>query len=123
MRGSNGPNPKWWQEGNEPDYRFSLANERTFLAWIRTALGLLVAALALLHLVPEVPWGLRVTAAVILTVVAGAASAASYWYWRERQRRMRLGLPFGPPRLLPAGAVALLGLSVLVIAMAFSSGR
>src|SRR5437667_421783 len=51
--------PKWWQEGKEPDYRFSLANERTFLAWIRTALGLLVAALALVHLIPEVPRALR----------------------------------------------------------------
>jgi hypothetical protein len=27
--------------GEAPDYRFSLANERTFLAWIRTALGFL----------------------------------------------------------------------------------
>ncbi len=26
--------------GEAPDYRFSLANERTFLAWIRTASGL-----------------------------------------------------------------------------------
>src|SRR3984893_15268857 len=30
----------------EPDYRFTLANERTFLAWQRTALGLLAAAVA-----------------------------------------------------------------------------
>ncbi len=29
--------------GEAPDYRFSLANERTFLAWIRTALGFLAA--------------------------------------------------------------------------------
>lgn len=34
-------NPKWRREGRDPDYRFSLANERTFLAWIRTALALL----------------------------------------------------------------------------------
>ncbi len=36
--------PQWRQEGEEPDYRFSLANERTFLAWISTALALLVGA-------------------------------------------------------------------------------
>src|ERR1700731_987022 len=37
----------------EPDYRFTLANERTFLAWQRTALGLLAAAVAVVQLVPE----------------------------------------------------------------------
>ena len=30
----------------EPDYRFTLANERTFLAWQRTSLGLMAAAVA-----------------------------------------------------------------------------
>jgi putative membrane protein len=29
----------------EPDVRFSYANERTFLAWIRTSLGLVTAGL------------------------------------------------------------------------------
>ncbi len=36
----------------EPDYRFTLANERTFLAWQRTALGLLAAAVAVVQFVP-----------------------------------------------------------------------
>ena len=39
----------------EPDYRFTLANERTFLAWERTALGLLAAAVAVVQLIPELP--------------------------------------------------------------------
>ena len=38
--------PQWQEEGSEPDYRFSLANERTFLAWIRTSLALLAGAAA-----------------------------------------------------------------------------
>ncbi|MGL9725147.1 YidH family protein [Sodalis sp. (in: enterobacteria)] len=38
---------KCWQQGKRPDYRFSLANERTFLAWIRTALALLAGAVGL----------------------------------------------------------------------------
>ena len=33
--------PRWYEEGEEPDYRFTLANERTFLAWLRTALALI----------------------------------------------------------------------------------
>jgi hypothetical protein len=30
----------------EPDYRFTFANERTFLAWIRTALALIAGGVA-----------------------------------------------------------------------------
>ena len=36
--------------GREPDPRFTLANERTFLAWIRTALGLLAGGIGVLTL-------------------------------------------------------------------------
>ena len=39
--------PSWRLEGSEPDYRFSLSNERTFLAWIRTALAVLAGGLLL----------------------------------------------------------------------------
>ena len=40
--------PGWvYDEGAEPDARYSLANERTFLAWIRTALAVLAAGVAL----------------------------------------------------------------------------
>ena len=43
--------PAWRKTGTTPDYRFSLANERTFLAWIRTALGLLAGGVAVRQLV------------------------------------------------------------------------
>lgn len=33
--------PSWRESGQEPDYRFSLPNKRTFLAWVRSALSLL----------------------------------------------------------------------------------
>ena len=33
--------------GTEPDPRFTLANERTFLAWIRTSLALLAGGIAI----------------------------------------------------------------------------
>ena len=41
--------PRWRSEGQEPDYRFTLANERTFLAWLRTALSLLAAGVLLVQ--------------------------------------------------------------------------
>ena len=37
----------WLTQGKDPDYRFSLANERTFLAWIRTALAFMAAAIGI----------------------------------------------------------------------------
>ena len=57
----------------EPDYRFTLANERTFLAWERTALALLAAAVAVAQLVPEltIP-GARQVLGVLLAVLATA---------------------------------------------------
>ena len=39
----------------EPDVRFTLANERTFLAWNRTALALVVAGLGIVQLLPPFP--------------------------------------------------------------------
>ena len=76
----------------DPDYRFTLANERTFLAWIRTALGLLAGAVALVHLVSED----RVTAAqrtigVILTLLAVLIALTAVRRWQSVQSHMRRG--------------------------------
>ncbi|MBF9068060.1 DUF202 domain-containing protein [Streptacidiphilus fuscans] len=48
---------RWWEEGEEPDYRATLANERTFLSWSRTSLALLAGALAVLRLSGVTPSG------------------------------------------------------------------
>ncbi|MGP4054887.1 DUF202 domain-containing protein [Mycobacterium sp. 4D054] len=56
----------------EPDYRFTLANERTFLAWQRTALGLLAAAVAVVQFLPELASpGLRHALGAAAAVVTG----------------------------------------------------
>lgn len=79
---------------SEPDYRFTLANERTFLAWIRTALGLLAGGVAVHQLVPdlaaEVPRTVLATLAIGLSAVL---AAASFPRWRQVQRAMRRGQP------------------------------
>ncbi|WP_442932277.1 YidH family protein [Mycobacterium sp. 050134] len=95
----------------EPDYRFTFANERTFLAWQRTALGLLAAAVALVQLVPElgVP-GARRTLAVGLAVLAILTSGMGLLRWTQADRAMRRGVPL--PRH-PTPAYLAVGLSVV----------
>ncbi|AFE17133.1 transmembrane protein [Mycobacterium tuberculosis RGTB327] len=72
----------------EPDYRFTLANERTFLAWQRTALGLLAAAVALVQLVPEltIP-GARQVLGVVLAILAILTSGMGLLRWQQADRR------------------------------------
>jgi putative membrane protein len=70
----------------EPDYRFTLANERTFLAWIRTSLALLAAAVALGRLVPDLGSdAVRKAASLTLAVLAMVTAASSVLRWRRVQ--------------------------------------
>ena len=91
----------------EPDYRFTLANERTFLAWQRTALGLLAAAVAVVQLVPEltIP-GARHALGLLLAVLATLTSGMGLLRWEQADRaiRRRSPLPRHPtPAYLAAG--------------------
>lgn len=107
----------------EPDYRFTLANERTFLAWQRTSLGLLAAAVALVQLVPEltVP-GARRVLGIGLAVLAIVTSGTGLVRWRQADHAMRRGepLPRHPtPGFLAVGLIVLgLVATGLVIAKA-----
>ena len=78
----------------EPDYRFTLANERTFLAWERTALGLLAAAVALVQLVPELSIaGARHVLGIVLAVLAILTAGMGILRWGQVDRAMRRDLP------------------------------
>jgi putative membrane protein len=109
------PGPAWRSEGTEPDYRFSLANERTFLAWIRTGLALLAAAVAVV-LAPSLrgSWT-RTGLGVGLTLTALLAGASSYTRWRGNERAMRRGeaLPHTPAMFALSIAVCAIGVAVL----------
>ena len=116
MNGAKTRWPGWvYAGGEEPDYRFSLANERTFLAWIRTSLALLAAAVALDVLSLDVsPWAHRVMVGVMAVLGLGSAVVAWVrWAFSERAIRRRDPLPsFGLGLLL---VVALLVTGALVI--------
>jgi putative membrane protein len=84
------------QEGTTPDYRFSLANERTFLAWIRTALALIGGGFAVdQFLTDHLTHWVRVLLALVLLTggVACALRAVNHWVRCERAMRRGTNLP------------------------------
>ena len=101
----------WWEQGEEPDYRATLANERTFLAWSRTALALLAGSLAVLQLVHVAPFDLRLALACYLIAISVGVTLTGYYQWRSRQQRMRHRRPLGH-----TSVHALLGTAVLLLA-------
>jgi len=117
MSGEDRRWPTWiYASGEEPDYRFSLANERTLLAWLRTALALLAAGVALDQIDLSLDDRLQSVLAAALVVLGILCSAASWWRWARAERAIRRGEPLpasGLGLLLAVGAIAI-GLVVLV---------
>jgi putative membrane protein len=111
--------PAWvYRDGDEPDARFSLANERTFLAWVRTALALLAGGVALgaLHLPPH--GGLRIAASVLLLALGLLASVQAWIGWARTERALRLG------RALPGpitGLIITVGVCVTAVLVLIGS--
>ncbi|MEO9323069.1 DUF202 domain-containing protein [Nocardioides sp. C4-1] len=100
--------------GSEPDPRYSLANERTFLAWVRTVLAVVAGAVALESL--ELPEGAALRAVVVVALLAFALTMAllAYRRWRRVERAMRLGEPLPPFTL---GLVMTAGLVVAIVVL------
>ena len=100
--------PSWvYGVGSEPDLRFSLANERTFLAWIRTALALLAGGVALDAV--ELPGSdvLQQVLAVGVVVLGLGCAVMSWVRWASTERAMRLRLPLPSTTVLAVFAVAM----------------
>jgi putative membrane protein len=118
VRWLTGPDPR--EVGEEPDPRFSYANERTFLAWNRTALALIAAGLAVTTLLPELEldYGRRIIG-VPLIALGAVLAWTSYRRWEDNERAMRLGEPLPAsnlPRILAVG-IASAALLAAVIAL------
>lgn len=118
-RASEGWRPKALRDGREPDPRFTLANERTFLAWIRTSLGLTAGAVAMEAFAgDEIPAIVRTPLACILLVLAALLAVVSFRRWIRIEASMRHERPLPMPQasiLLVLGIAA--GAVLLVVAI------
>lgn len=105
-------------DGEEIDPRFSYANERTFLAWNRTALALIGVGLAVANLLPpfDFAWGRRMIA-LPLIALGGVVSVVSLLEWIGNERAMRRAerLPGSRlPLLLSVVVAVVAGVAVII---------
>jgi len=100
--------------GSEPDPRFTLANERTFLAWIRTSLAFLAGGTALEAFAADAfPSPLRTWLAVLVIGVGILIAAGAAVRWIRVERSMRESRPLPLPAIVP-----LLGLGAVIASIA-----
>lgn len=104
--------------GETPDYRFSLANERTFLAWIRTGLALLAGGLATVQFLPPLSLPhLREVLALALLLLGGTVAVRALTHWARVERAMRLRQDL-PPSVFPAILALAVGAGALLLVVA-----
>ncbi|QYJ04431.1 DUF202 domain-containing protein [Nocardioides panacisoli] len=105
-----------FEDGTEPDPRFSLANERTFLAWVRTSLGLTAAGVALDALGRGLSDGARTAIGTTLVLLGLLTGTFAFVRWALNERSLRRGEP------LPGfsiGAIVTVGLLIIGAIVAF----
>jgi putative membrane protein len=101
----------WSEQGQEPDYRFSLANERTFLAWMRTALALLAAGVLLYEFASSVNgpgWWIGIG----MSAFSGVVACMAHVRWKANEIAMRHARPLPRTSVLAVtgGTIAALAL-------------
>ncbi len=122
-RPGDGPDGQEVEE-SEPDVRFTYANERTFLAWNRTALALIATGVAATQLLPEFHiHGGRQILGIPLIALGALVAFTSYRQWRANERAMRRRQPLPTS---PMSAVLSIGIgiiSVIAIVLVFRGSK
>ncbi|AXO33577.1 YidH family protein [Micromonospora chalcea] len=108
--------------GTPPDYRFSLANERTFLAWLRTGLALVAGGLAAAQFLPPLRLAhLREALAIALLLLGAAVSIRAVDHWARTERAMRLDEEL-PASRFPAVLALIVAIGALLLVAAVLLG-
>lgn len=108
--------------GAEPDPRFSLANERTFLAWCRTSLAVISLAVALDNITIAMNGVVRVIITAMLLLMGCILPVLAWRDWAACEKAMRLGkpLPGSVAQLVfAAGTIICTALSVVGVISAW----
>ena len=102
----------------EPDYRFTYANERTFLAWVRTSVALIGVGVAAVQFLPplDVTGGRRAVGTAFIALGAAICVVARR-QWAANQQAMRDGAPLPTSLLVPVVTVGVVLLAVVVAAL------
>jgi putative membrane protein len=99
---------------DEPvDYRFLLANERTFLAYIRTALALQIAGLGVLQFLTNGHDALRLVLGVLLVLVGSYVGLIGYLRCRENERSIRAGAEMHATRSTSVIAISVVAVPLI----------
>ncbi len=101
----------------EPDYRVSLAAERTYLAYVRTSLALIASGVAVVALLPEQHLVLQRLLAVVLIVFGGVVALEGFRRLRKVDAAVRAGLPLPRSGFAATIAVAMALVAVLALAL------
>ncbi|WP_420782951.1 YidH family protein [Streptomyces sp. LPB2020-019-1HS] len=111
-------------EGSTPDYRFSLANERTFLAWLRTALALIGGGFAVDQFLPDLPrpWRAGLALALLAAGVVCALRAVDHWVRCERAMRRGEDLPASRFPAVLSLVIAVVAVAMVVVVLAGWAG-
>jgi putative membrane protein len=98
-----------------PDYRFTLANERTLFAWLRTGLALVAGGVAVATYAPDlgVRWGSAAVALGLVLIGLGVA-LAGYRRWRANEQAIEAGHPLPASWLMPTIAASVAAVIVIV---------
>jgi putative membrane protein len=108
-------------EETEPDVRFTYANERTFLAWNRTALALIATGVAATQLLPEFHVrGGREVLGIPLIALGALVAFTSFRQWQRNERAVRRRQPLPQSRMalvLSVGIGVVAVIAVILVAV------
>jgi len=122
------PSPEREPSGGSEDLdpRLHYANERTFLAWIRTALALVTAGLVVTQLLPafRITGGRRMVGLPLIALGTFLAVACfRQWDRNEAAMRARQPLPRSHLPMIVAGGVAAVAVVAVLVGAFASVGR